>query len=437
MERKAKKRLSKNKKKTWKKTDVQDVEDHLEDQRLQERTGGLLAEKTDEQLFFVDSTKPVEEPVPAKRSRRDPKPLKCHSALLPDPRIKPARVAHNIRRDNLKRKCAKKVSDIQNDVLSPTRKEALHNQVNAKLNRQTRIRSKKITPHAKFDLWGGEIDQTKQEDDDHFATVTRKKPVKLPSYHNKKPSSLPAVEVALPGASYNPTYDDHQQLLHVANKVEVKKLKVEEKILRQTDHMFPKADKAPTKQDHLQEMSAGLYEEEDDSEGEEDTEYTSINPAVRRDKKKTPQTRRKEKERKAKETQLKLEKLKRKKDTELFRIKSIQKDVTKSIKQHSEKMAKQQTKRAERKDKTQRLGSNKFEAPETELKLSDELVGSLRLLKPEGNLLEDRYKSMQKRNIIEPRKRVKVYRKYKLKDYKKPGHGAQAYMNSYKAKGKK
>lgn len=33
------KRLSKNKKKNWRKTDIADVEEHLEDVRLQERTG--------------------------------------------------------------------------------------------------------------------------------------------------------------------------------------------------------------------------------------------------------------------------------------------------------------------------------------------------------------------------------------------------------------
>jgi hypothetical protein len=49
--------------------------------------------------------------------------------------------------------------------------------------------------------------------------------------------------------------------------------------------------------------------------------------------------------------------------------------------------------------------------------LSEELTGSLKSLKPEGNLLTDRFKSMQKRNIIETRvkqKIVKNKRKRKL-----------------------
>lgn len=33
------KRVNKNKKKNWKSTDIEDVEEYLEDRRLQERTG--------------------------------------------------------------------------------------------------------------------------------------------------------------------------------------------------------------------------------------------------------------------------------------------------------------------------------------------------------------------------------------------------------------
>jgi len=60
------------------------------------------------------------------------------------------------------------------------------------------------------------------------------------------------------------------------------------------------------------------------------------------------------------------------------------------------------------------------------LKLSDELEGSLRLLKPEGHILEDRFKSLQKRNIIEPRVKAKRVVKYRPKVIEKKGHLAVA-----------
>jgi nucleolar protein 53 len=48
-----------------------------------------------------------------------------------------------------------------------------------------------------------------------------------------------------------------------------------------------------------------------------------------------------------------------------------------------------------------------------EIKLSNELTGNLRSIKPEGNLLEDRYKSLQKRNVIETRVKQKIVKNRK------------------------
>lgn len=64
----------------------------------------------------------------------------------------------------------------------------------------------------------------------------------------------------------------------------------------------------------------------------------------------------------------------------------------------------------------------KFEEPCLEIKLSDEIEGSLRLLKPEGSLFEDRFKSLQKRNIIEPRLRAKKQKHYAPKYFEKKSH---------------
>jgi nucleolar protein 53 len=54
-----------------------------------------------------------------------------------------------------------------------------------------------------------------------------------------------------------------------------------------------------------------------------------------------------------------------------------------------------------------RISSLKYQDAEIDLKLSDELTGSLISLKPEGNILMDRYKSFQKRNILESRDKAK------------------------------
>jgi nucleolar protein 53 len=55
------------------------------------------------------------------------------------------------------------------------------------------------------------------------------------------------------------------------------------------------------------------------------------------------------------------------------------------------------------------------EAP-LEVQLSGELAESMRLLKPEGNLFRDRYRSFVERGIVEPRFRPATKgRKYPLK----------------------
>src|SRR5512143_3761812 len=51
-----------------------------------------------------------------------------------------------------------------------------------------------------------------------------------------------------------------------------------------------------------------------------------------------------------------------------------------------------------------RLGKERFEAPAPAVLTSDELTGSLRQLKPCFLVTTDRFKALQKRGVIEPRK---------------------------------
>ena len=58
--------------------------------------------------------------------------------------------------------------------------------------------------------------------------------------------------------SYNPSYDDHQNLLRKAVRKEEKRLDNIDKIEDKTTRMFPTIDEAPTTQTWLEEMSEGL-----------------------------------------------------------------------------------------------------------------------------------------------------------------------------------
>jgi nucleolar protein 53 len=48
------------------------------------------------------------------------------------------------------------------------------------------------------------------------------------------------------------------------------------------------------------------------------------------------------------------------------------------------------------------LSKIKFEPLDLEFNLGEDVKGNLRSINPEGNILDDRYKSFQRRNIIEP-----------------------------------
>lgn len=82
----------------------------------------------------------------------------------------------------------------------------------------------------------------------------------------------------------------------------------------------------------------------------------------------------------------------------------------------------QQVKEVKKKEKRllpATLSGTKFEENEIPLKLADELTGNLRSLKPEGNILEERFKSLQKRNVMETRKMGKVPKTKKKKKVEK------------------
>lgn len=81
---KKKTRASKKSKKSWRKnTDIDDVEEFLEDKRLEERIGGNFSEKKDDELFVVETVAEEleDENQSRRKKRRQDKPLKCFQHL--------------------------------------------------------------------------------------------------------------------------------------------------------------------------------------------------------------------------------------------------------------------------------------------------------------------------------------------------------------------
>ncbi|XP_078676392.1 ribosome biogenesis protein NOP53-like isoform X1 [Branchiostoma floridae x Branchiostoma belcheri] len=419
-----KKRVSKKNKSAWRKhSDIKDIEEFLDDQRLQLRTGGLVADKADDSLFYVDkqNDNELEAPV-AKKRKKELKPLKIDQIIAGETSVKPV-TGHappmgsgKVRRKEIK---AKELEQKTGYISKERRKKLKLNSVQAGLKKPQPVREY-------YDLWGNvetEEKNTEKEEDEYYAQVTGKTRVNVPvltQIHARKPSILPKVEVIHPGGSYNPTFEEHQELLQQAVHTESKKLKAEKKLERQA-RLPPKREWA-TRKDKLKELTEGLLDEEEDEEegeeqeGEEQEGEQSIPKAtIRAEDKKSRQKRRKEKEQREQEQQKTAEKTKKVQEHEVNRLKTIKKEINALEKKKEERQKKRADIRAQNADKPKRLSRHKYEEPFPEFKLSEELVGTLREFKPEGSVLKDRFKSLQRRNILETRVKAKRQKKYKKK----------------------
>ncbi|XP_033101155.1 ribosome biogenesis protein NOP53-like [Anneissia japonica] len=403
------KRFAKNRKKAWRKhTDIKDVEDFLEDQRMQLRTGGLVSEKKDENLFFVESKPAIEEPEHSKGRRKRvkvEKPLKCHRNLTPNPFIPPVHSpTYTKPKKKGKRVLAKEEAE-RKGLIGRVKKQKLEM---AAVQRQTHKQLKQRQGESRksgrqeYDLWSGkEVDNVKSPDDGgHYLTITKQKRVKCRRQHLSK-TPVPAVEVLPSGASYNPSYEDHQDLLKDALVEAVACEKKEAKVNRW--HSFSTVDAYDQQKNWLSEMSEGLF-------NEEEKQPIAIKESVKEDdtagKTGTRKTRlQRQKEAKIKEMENKIQKGKDKniKMHQVYRLKALKNEIKEEEDLMKKKREKKLAVKKQLSKKTKQIGPHKYEAVPISYKLSDELVGSLRELKPEGDMLKECYKDYERRNMVEPR----------------------------------
>ncbi|XP_023122156.3 ribosome biogenesis protein NOP53 isoform X1 [Amphiprion ocellaris] len=417
------KRVNKNKKKNWNKhSDINDVEEFLEDVRHQERTtGGLLSEKSDDSLFFLDVGQPkkaeqkVEEPVETKKRKgKASRPLRIDLILQHDSLIPPAKDVLAYQQPNAKklRRIAQKAEQLAAKGVVPRRQRQLLNRRPVDRTAKKSATEANNNPDREYyDIWGQE---SRESADPWYLQQMGKKHVKRPEKLNEKPSVLPAVEVIAPGGSYNPDFLSHQALLQEAHDVEVKKQKQEDKLERQL--AFNKEEKA-TEETVLREQVEGLVEEENEEEeaaANDDEEEVAVG-AIALAEKKTERQRKRERAEKIKEQQRLATRKQTDQQQQLFQLRSIKASIKQREQKTKANQIKRKAKQEAQKSQPRRLGKLKFQPQDLEVQLSNELAGSLRQLKPEGSILKDRFKSLQKRNLIEPRDRAKFKRRLKVK----------------------
>ena len=135
---------------------------------------------------------------------------------------------------------------------------------------------------------------------------------------------------------------------------------------------------------------------------------------------KTRAQRNREMRTKLEEEERKAAKLLRQRMNEVYRLKTLHKTIeNEKALQKAELEQKKAREAYVRANFPKRLGKLKFEAENIEVKIPEEMRGTLRELVPEGNMFEHRFKAFQRRNIIEPRAPAKVTQRYKRKEYVK------------------
>lgn len=249
--------------------------------------------------------------------------------------------------------------------------------------------------------------------------VTKPK-VKAPKTLVEPPVSLlasgkqiPAVQKPKGGYSYNPAFTDYEsRLTEEAAKVveaERKRLAGEE-----AERLKLEAAARSAKEAEAAEARADMSEWDEDSawEGfESEGEGLKIN--AKRPERKTQAQRNRIKRRKEEEQRKKHEEAMKRKQQQLLKIEELADEVYE--RERARELAKVEMSDDDsdvNDEELRRRQLGKFKLPEKDLELvlPDELQDSLRLLKPEGNLLKERYRSLLVRGKLESRRKI-PYRK--------------------------
>lgn len=410
---------------------IKDVEDFLEDQSFQERIGTNV-EKRDDELFTVD-TKPDEKLLLTAKERRTlnkSRPLKSQMGLINQSKVKDPRG----KRDGLRVK-PKINADIKaaKGIISKKVIRAIDQRKKTKEEKEKNKKAQKSKAIFKNDLWEEEEKPIPEElKNDAFSSelVTHTMmntgilTVRAPRQMRVKLKQMASIELPHPGISYNPTLEDHQNLLQHVTAKEEKIIKHEQHLDRVTTAKFSKTTADQRDAADLAEMAVGINTGEVKSEDDSDSEtgeYKTINAPVK-NKKKDRKARRKQREQKTIKLQLSLAKVEKKKVTDLHRLRFLKKNVEKLEVEDKTLLKQRKLRQKQRKFETSQIGPLKYVAPEDDVQMPENMSGNLRNLVPEGKLINDRFKSLQKRNIIPMSKHAGLKKKVKVKRYTKSSH---------------
>ncbi|KAL8997208.1 MAG: hypothetical protein Q9169_003474 [Polycauliona sp. 2 TL-2023] len=420
-------------KKAWRKNvDVSEIQEGLENAREEVIKGGIVAEKPSDALFTLETTGSDA----IRKSHKSGKLLKIDEIIAT--------------RSALPTVSNHKRPGVTDGIVQPSSKRHKGNGV--KPQEYERLRRVAYGGEASIsdivkpddapiqDPWApADIEEHHQEP--HLSYLEKPKPIKAPSTLKQQPisllanaSAIPAIHKPKPATSYNPDFQDWHTLLTSAGAKEV------------TAERARLAEAAADEKNQAR-IAAALAERDDGYKTEEESawegfesEYeTSEWMKKKRPTRKTPSERNKVNRRKEAERREKWEAQMKKREKQQKQIEAIAKQVEKDDRARSGSnavfTAKDASEDSEDSDtynevlRRRKLGKTKLPDQPLELVLPDELRDSLRLLKPEGNLLRDRFRNIMlsgkletRAPISQPKKaRRSETEKWTYKDFRIPG----------------
>lgn len=248
-----------------------------------------------------------------------------------------------------------------------------------------------------YDMWGEEgkpvcpcpflqgqcyshtdTESAEPQDTNDFLESVQVRKARAPVTFTKKPAAAlhqPSVALPHPGASYNPTAEEHQELLRLATEIEERKIAAK----RRLDEQLSYRKELQSLPNEDQELS------DDDEDDEDEKEPEGHVPSKKAGQRKTQAKRNKEKRARQEKVRAAIKRNEKEMRKQIDLVEQLEKELAEhQIKVELATKRRQEMKEENEKMGKQRLSRHKYQDVNVELKLTDELSESLRQLKVNG-----------------------------------------------------
>ncbi|PVZ97721.1 hypothetical protein BB558_006305 [Smittium angustum] len=406
---KKKGKASRRSKQSWRKNiDLSVVETGLDEIRQEKiQSGVIIQDQDNSELFSVDTKPSDKQYLPKTRKLKIYEILESASKII-------------VPGKQLNTKNQKSIKDRHNSQLKASLKKLAGRGLGMRGN-GPKLEIEKTVDF--YDIWDGKDKSSANEKIEKFFSIDKAllkpsadKPRISLSALQIKERIASAVEIPDPGASYQPLEKDRMNLVNkVAKKIldeQNKEEKIAEKIkgFRGNNVTSVFNERAEAVLSDIQKNT----EQDPESETVENTTLESNEIAIDMDSLDDSDSN-------DDDIMSKVgHKIQKAKFSRINKINKIKADLEKNMAvKKAEKEVRDNILREKALIPKKKIGKYKVKEFDESVKLSDEISGSLRALKPESNLVLESFVGLQRRNLIEPRIPVEKRRRYKTKTTEK------------------